>query len=86
MSYAEESAQTAFLWKQFTQCKKCPCLELFWSVFSLILTEYGIQCISTYSVQMRENTVQNDPKYGHFSTVSMICIDRPKVYEKLIYS
>ena len=47
--------------------EKCPCLELFWSVFSRIQTEYGeIRNISPYSVQMRENTDQNNSEYGHF--------------------
>ena len=48
--------------------KKYPYSELFWSVFSRILTEYGdIRSISQYSVQMRENTDQNNYDYGHFS-------------------
>ena len=35
---------------------KCPYLELFWSAFSHIRTEYGeIPRISQYPVQMREN-------------------------------
>ena len=39
--------------------------ELFWSVFSSIRTEYGeIQSISPHSVQMRENTDQNNSEYG----------------------
>ena len=47
--------------------KKCPYSELFWSVFSRIRTEYGeILRISPYSVQMRENTDQNNSEYGHF--------------------
>ena len=47
--------------------KKCPYSELFWSVISRIRTEYGeIQSISPYSVRMRENTDQNNSKYGHF--------------------
>ena len=47
--------------------KKCPYLELFWSVFSRIRTEYGeIRSISLYSVRMRENVDQNNSKYGHF--------------------
>ena len=53
--------------------EKCPYLELFWPVFSHIRTEYGeIQSIFAhldwirteyfpYSVQMRENTDQNNP-------------------------
>ena len=46
--------------------EKCPYSELFWSVFSHIWTEYGeIQSISPYSVQMRENTDQNNSEYGH---------------------
>ena len=48
--------------------KKCPYLELFWSVFSRIRTEYKeILGISPYSVQMWENTHQNNSEYGHFS-------------------
>ena len=47
--------------------KKCPYLELFWSAFSRIRTEYGeIRNISPYSVRMRENTEQNNSEYGHF--------------------
>ena len=41
--------------------------ELFWSVFSLIRTEYGeILRISPYSVRMRENMDQDNAEYGHF--------------------
>ena len=48
--------------------KKCPYLELFWSVLSHIRTEYGEICsISPYSVKMRENADQNNSEYGHFS-------------------
>ena len=37
--------------------EKCPCSELFWSVFSRIGTEYKeVLRISLYSVRMRENT------------------------------
>ena len=40
---------------------------LFWSLFFCIRTEYGeILFISPYSVRMRENTGQNNSKYGHF--------------------
>ena len=47
--------------------EKCPYSELFWSEFSRIRTEYEeILCISQYSVQMRENTDQNNSEYGHF--------------------
>ena len=49
-------------------CKKCPYLELLWSVFSHIRTEYGeILRISPYSIWMRENTDQNNSEYVHFS-------------------
>ena len=51
-----------------TLYKKCPYSELFWFLFSHIRTEYGeIPSISLYSVQMRENTDQNNSEYGHFS-------------------
>ena len=45
--------------------KKCPHSELLWSVFSRIRTEYG-KIFSPYSVQIRENTDQNNSKYGQF--------------------
>ena len=56
---------------------KCPYLELFWSAFSCIQTEYvemlsiqaeyvEIQSISPYSVQMWVNTDQNNSEYGRF--------------------
>ena len=45
----------------------CPHSESFWSLFSRIWTEYGeILCIYPYSVQMRENTDQNNYEYGPF--------------------
>ena len=47
--------------------KKCPYLELLWSAFSRIPTEYGeIRNISPYSVRIRENADQNNSKYGQF--------------------
>ena len=50
------------------QFKKCQYSELFWSVFSHIWTEYEkILSIFPYSVQMRQNTDQNNTDYGHFS-------------------
>ena len=53
-----------FLW---TLRKKYPYCELCWSLFSRNRTEYGdILHISPYSVQIRENTDQNNSKYGHF--------------------
>ena len=52
----------------FSLPKKCPYSELFWSVFSRIRTEYGeIRSMSTNSVQMRENTDQNNSEYRPFS-------------------
>ena len=51
-----------------TLCKKCSYLELFWSTFSHIPTEYGETLrICPYSVRMRENAGQNNSEYGHFS-------------------
>ena len=51
-----------------TLCKKCSYLELFWSTFSRIPTEYGETLrICLYSVRMRENAGQNNSEYGHFS-------------------
>ena len=48
--------------------KKYPYSELFWTVFSRIQTEYGeIGSTSSYSVQMQENTDQNNSEYGRFS-------------------
>ena len=47
--------------------ENCPYLELFWSAFSRIRTEYGkIRSISPYSVRVRENAELNNPEYGHF--------------------
>ena len=48
--------------------EKRPYSELFWHAFSRIRTEYGeILRISLHSVQMRENTDQNNSEYGHIS-------------------
>ena len=49
--------------------EKCPYSELFWSAFSRIWTEYReIRSICKYSVQMRENTDQNNSEYEHLSS------------------
>ena len=49
--------------------EKCPYSESFWSVFSHIWTEYGqVLRISPYSIQMRENTGQNNSAYRYFFT------------------
>ena len=43
--------------------EKCPYSEFFWSVFSRILTKYGdLLRKSPYSVQMLENTGQENSK------------------------
>ena len=43
--------------------EKCPYSEFFWSVFSRIRTEYGdLFRKSPYSVQMLENTGQENSK------------------------
>ena len=50
--------------------KKCPCLELFSSIFFRIRTEYeDLLCKSPYSVRMRENTDQKNFEYGHFNAL-----------------
>ena len=50
------------------QREKCPYSEFFWSAFSLIRTEHGeILRILPYSVQLQENTDQQNCEYGHFS-------------------
>ena len=48
--------------------KKCPYYEIFSSAFSCIRTKYrDIRSICQYSVRTRENTDQNNSKYGNFS-------------------
>ena len=50
-----------------------PYLELFWSAFSRIRTEYGeMRSIRANSVQMRENANQNNSEYGHFLRSIMV--------------
>ena len=62
----DDNTRTTERW-QIPLSEKCPCLELFWYVFSLICTEYGeILRISPYSVQIRKNTDQNNSDYVHF--------------------
>ena len=66
-SSSHETRRNCILIGWYRLRKKYPYLELFWSLFSRIWTEYGeIQSISVYSVQMRENTDQNNSEYGHF--------------------
>ena len=53
--------------------KKCPYLELLWSAFFRILTEYGeILRISLYAVRMRENVHRNNAEYGYFSRSDLL--------------
>ena len=52
---------------QVTMREKYPCSGLFWFIFFHIWTEYGeILPISPYSVQLQENTEENNCEYGHF--------------------
>ena len=61
------SRKTSIFVQYLSLRKKCPYLKLFWPVFFHIRTEYGeIRNVSPYSVQMWENTDQNNSKYGHF--------------------
>ena len=47
--------------------ENCPYLELFFSLFHRIRTEYReIRSIFPYSIWMRENADQNNSQYGHF--------------------
>ena len=66
-SSSHETRRNCILIGWYRLRKRYPYLELFWSLFSRIRTEYGeIQSISMYSVQTRENTDQNNSEYGHF--------------------
>ena len=60
--------------------KTCPYTELLWSVFFRIWTEYGeLRSISPYSVQIRENTDQNNSEYERFlrnvTDLSIVSLD-----------
>ena len=58
-----------YIIRQHPLRKMYPYSEFFRSVFFRIRTEYGkILRISPYSLQMRENTDQNNSEYGHFFT------------------
>ena len=64
--------------------EKCLYSELLCTVFSRIWTEYGeILRISTYAVQMRENTDQNNSEYGHFLRSVIYEINTPLFNESL---
>ena len=61
--------------------KKCPYLELFWSVFSRIRTKYGdILRISPYSIQMRENRTRITPNMDTFHAVCKAYIVIPAIH------
>ena len=48
--------------------KNCPNTEFFWPVFFHIWDEHGdLRSKSPYSVQIRKNTDQKNPVFGHFS-------------------
>ena len=58
----------------YSLLEMCPYSELFWPVFSCILTEYGeIRSISPYSVRMLDNMYQNNSEYGHFLRSDWVC-------------
>ena len=64
-------------WKRMLyQCslhEKCPYLELFWSAFSGIWTEYRkIRSISPYSIRMRENRTRITPNTDTFYAVVVV--------------
>ena len=59
-----------YRWNKFL---KCPYSEFFLSVFSRIPVENGeILFISSYSVQMWENTEQKNSEYGQFSRMCIL--------------
>ena len=65
--YGQFSRSVNGLTLLLTLRKRCLYLELFWSAFSHIWTEYeDIRSISPYSVRMRENADQYNSKYRHF--------------------
>ena len=62
------SQLTSYFYSTRVLRKNCPYSELLWSVFSRIQTEYGeLWSVRPYSIQMRENTDQNNSEYGHLS-------------------
>ena len=51
---------------------KCLYLELFWSAFSRLWTEYGeVVRISPYSDRMRKNAGENNSEYEHFLRIGI---------------
>ena len=70
LSHNENSAyyiKTETEQRNRTLREKCPYLELFWSVFFRIRTEYGeVLRIFPYSIQMWKNKGRHNSEYGHF--------------------
>ena len=61
--------------RTYALCQRGTNLEISWSVFSRIRTEYGeIRSISRYSVRMRENTDQNNLESEHIYTLLIFLI------------
>ena len=57
--------------------KKSPYLELFWSVFSGIWTEFGeTGSICLHPVRTRGNTDQSNSEYGHLPRRARICLSK----------
>ena len=81
-------AANYFSKENIEHCVKSPYLELFWSAFSSIRTEYReIRSISPNSVQMRENADQNNSEYGHFSRSGIQrCNISDIIYSDITYS
>ena len=63
-------------WKKALR-EKCPYLELFWSSFFRIWTQYEeVRLISPYSVRIQENTDQKNSEYGHLSRSEALLIKK----------
>ena len=59
--------QTFLKYAIVTLRKKCSHSQFFWSIFSLIRTEYEqMWNMSRYSAQMRRNTDQENSEHGQF--------------------
>ena len=67
MGYLLVRLQKDMGYQKLKQLERYPYPALLWSVISCLPTEYGkIIRISPHSVQMQENTDQNNSEYGHF--------------------
>ena len=71
--HLNETAIFYFLWLSrisLARPKKCQYLDIFWSAFSHIWTEYrDLLCKSSDSVQVQENRDEKNSKYRHFCVV-----------------